>query len=36
MEINLMNEGADDYLRKPLDPARFIARIRAVLRRSGN
>jgi type IV pilus assembly protein PilB len=36
MEISLMNEGADDYLRKPLDPARFIARIRAVLRRSGN
>ncbi|MEO6864272.1 MAG: ATPase, T2SS/T4P/T4SS family [Gemmatimonadaceae bacterium] len=36
VEISLMNEGADDYLRKPLDPARFIARIRAVLRRSGN
>ena len=36
MEISLMNEGADDYLRKPLDPARLIARIRAVLRRSGN
>jgi type IV pilus assembly protein PilB len=36
MEINLMNEGADDYLRKPLDPARFIARVRAVLRRAGN
>lgn len=35
-EINLMNEGADDYLRKPLDPARFIARIRAVLRRAAN
>src|SRR6185437_9848209 len=35
-EINLMNEGADDYLRKPLDPARFIARVRAVLRRAGN
>lgn len=33
-EINLMNEGADDYLRKPLDPARFIARVRAVLRRA--
>lgn len=34
-EVNLMNEGADDYLRKPLDPARFIARVRAVLRRAG-
>ena len=36
IEISLMNEGADDYLRKPLDPARFIARVRAVLRRSAN
>ena len=36
MEISLMNEGADDYLRKPLDPARLVARIRAVLRRSAN
>lgn len=35
-EIDLMNEGADDYLRKPLDPARFVARIRAVLRRSAS
>lgn len=33
-EVHLMNEGADDYLRKPLDPARFIARVRAVLRRA--
>ncbi|MGI8548698.1 MAG: response regulator, partial [Gemmatimonadaceae bacterium] len=33
-EVNLMNEGADDYLRKPLDAARFIARVRAVLRRA--
>jgi type II secretory ATPase GspE/PulE/Tfp pilus assembly ATPase PilB-like protein/CheY-like chemotaxis protein len=36
VEVNLMNEGADDYLRKPLDPARFIARVRAVLRRAGS
>jgi two-component system, OmpR family, response regulator QseB len=36
VEVNLMNEGADDYLRKPLDPARFVARVRAVLRRSAN
>jgi type II secretory ATPase GspE/PulE/Tfp pilus assembly ATPase PilB-like protein/CheY-like chemotaxis protein len=35
-EIALMNEGADDYLRKPLDPARFIARVRAVLRRAAS
>ena len=35
-EIKLMNEGADDYLRKPLDPARFVARVRAVLRRAAN
>ncbi|MEO7042544.1 MAG: ATPase, T2SS/T4P/T4SS family [Gemmatimonadaceae bacterium] len=35
-EIELMNEGADDYLRKPLDPARFVARVRAVLRRAAN
>ncbi|MFI5238207.1 MAG: ATPase, T2SS/T4P/T4SS family [Gemmatimonadales bacterium] len=35
-EINLMNEGADDYLRKPLDPARFVARVRAVLRRASS
>lgn len=35
-EISLMNEGADDYLRKPLDPARFVARVRAVLRRAAN
>jgi type II secretory ATPase GspE/PulE/Tfp pilus assembly ATPase PilB-like protein/ActR/RegA family two-component response regulator len=34
VEISLMNEGADDYLRKPLDPARFVARVRAVLRRA--
>ena len=36
VEIDLMNDGADDYLRKPLDPGRFIARVRAVLRRSAN
>jgi len=35
-EIELMNAGADDYLRKPLDPARFVARVRAVLRRAAN
>ncbi|MBI3568178.1 MAG: Flp pilus assembly complex ATPase component TadA [Gemmatimonadetes bacterium] len=34
LEAELMDEGADDYLRKPLEPARFTARIRAVLRRT--
>ena len=36
VEVDLMNAGADDYLRKPLDPARLVARVRAVLRRSAN
>jgi len=29
-----LEEGADDYLNKPFDPAELIARIRAVLRRA--
>ncbi len=33
-EIELMEMGADDYLRKPLDPARLQARVRAALRRA--
>jgi two-component system response regulator TctD len=33
-EVRLMEEGADDYLRKPIDPLRFPARVRAVLRRA--
>ena len=36
LEPILMDEGADDYLRKPIDPTRFVARIKAVLRRAGN
>jgi DNA-binding response OmpR family regulator len=26
---------SDDYIKKPIDPARFVARVRAVLRRMG-
>ena len=33
-EVRLMEEGADDYIRKPIDPPRFVARIRATLRRA--
>ncbi|MEO8140659.1 MAG: ATPase, T2SS/T4P/T4SS family, partial [Gemmatimonadota bacterium] len=35
LEAQLMEEGADDYIRKPLAPARFVARIKAALRRAG-
>jgi CheY-like chemotaxis protein len=33
-EIELMEAGADDYVHKPLQPERLIARIRGALRRS--
>ena len=33
-EVRLMEAGADDYIRKPIDPPRFIARIKAALRRA--
>jgi Tfp pilus assembly pilus retraction ATPase PilT/ActR/RegA family two-component response regulator len=33
-EIELMDLGADDYIRKPIDPPRFVTRVRATLRRS--
>lgn len=32
-EMEVMDAGADDYLRKPLDPARFLSRVKAALRR---
>jgi type II secretory ATPase GspE/PulE/Tfp pilus assembly ATPase PilB-like protein/CheY-like chemotaxis protein len=34
-EVLVMDAGADDYIRKPIDPSRFIARIKAALRRAG-
>jgi type II secretory ATPase GspE/PulE/Tfp pilus assembly ATPase PilB-like protein/CheY-like chemotaxis protein len=34
-EARLIDEGADDYIRKPIDPVRFVARVKAVLRRAG-
>ena len=34
-EFRLMDEGADDYIRKPIEPRRFISRVRAALRRAG-
>jgi type II secretory ATPase GspE/PulE/Tfp pilus assembly ATPase PilB-like protein/ActR/RegA family two-component response regulator len=36
VEVALMNEGADDYIRKPIEPGRFVARVRAALRRAGS
>ncbi|MFQ5789058.1 MAG: ATPase, T2SS/T4P/T4SS family [Acidobacteriota bacterium] len=32
-EIRLMEAGADDYIRKPIQPPQFMARIKAALRR---
>jgi CheY-like chemotaxis protein len=34
-EARLIGLGADDYIRKPLDPSRFVARTKAALRRAG-
>ncbi len=34
LEVRLMEEGADDYIRKPLEPKRFVARVKAALRRA--
>ncbi len=33
-ELILMEEGADDYLNKPIEPERLIVRVRAALRRA--
>jgi CheY-like chemotaxis protein len=32
-EILVIDEGAEDYIRKPIDPPRFLARVHAALRR---
>ena len=34
-EIELMEQGADDYIRKPIDPRRLLTRVKAVVRRAG-
>ena len=34
LESSLLEEGADDYIRKPFDPRRFVSRVKATLRRS--
>jgi type II secretory ATPase GspE/PulE/Tfp pilus assembly ATPase PilB-like protein/CheY-like chemotaxis protein len=34
LEVRLMDEGADDYIRKPIEPKRFVTRIKAALRRA--
>jgi CheY-like chemotaxis protein len=35
LEADLIEDGADDYIRKPLDPRLFLARVTATLRRAG-
>ena len=34
MEVRVLKEGADDYIRKPVDPAVFTNRVQAALRRA--
>ena len=34
LETTLMDKGADDYIRKPIDAPRFISRVKATLRRA--
>ena len=34
LETWIMEEGADDYVRKPIDPRLFLARVESTLRRS--
>jgi type IV pilus assembly protein PilB len=35
IEAQLIEEGADDYIRKPLNAQRFVSRVTAVMRRAG-
>jgi len=35
-EVEVMDRGADDYVRKPIDGPRFVARVKAALRRAGS
>ncbi len=35
-EVEVMDAGADDYIRKPIDPPRFVARIKAAVRRASS
>jgi type IV pilus assembly protein PilB len=35
-EVELMEQGADDYVRKPIEPRHFLARVGAALRRAGD
>ena len=35
-EVEIMDRGADDYVRKPIDGPRFVARVKAALRRAGS
>ncbi|MFN8586903.1 MAG: type II/IV secretion system protein [Candidatus Eisenbacteria bacterium] len=34
VEVRLMEEGADDYIRKPIEAKRFVTRVKAALRRA--
>ncbi len=34
LEVRLMDEGADDYIRKPIEAKRFVTRVKAALRRA--
>jgi type IV pilus assembly protein PilB len=36
IEVELLEAGADDYIRKPLEPGPFVSRVRAALRRAGS
>ena len=35
-ESQLIDLGADDYMRKPLEPTRLVARVKAALRRASS